>query len=346
MSTNTRDYHFDLPAELIAQYPLAERSASRLMTVDKSSGAIAHKTFVDIVSLLRPNDLLVFNNTRVIPARLFGQKSTGGRIEILIERIVNQHTVHAHIRSSRSPKPGAMLSIFNRESDAIEAQWEVIDRLGSLFVISSADQPIAPMIDRCGHMPLPPYIERPDELADQDRYQTVYAKREGAVAAPTAGLHFTHEVLDALARAQVATTEITLHVGAGTFQPVKEADIRSHEMHFEWLEVPQEVVDAVNSARASGGRIIAVGTTAARALEAASQSGELSAYQGDTNIFMYPGYTFRAIDGLVTNFHLPESTLIMLVSALAGREPILEAYREAVRERYRFFSYGDAMLIT
>lgn len=346
MSTNTRDYHFDLPAELIAQYPLAERSASRLMTVDKSSGAIAHKTFVDIVSLLRPNDLLVFNNTRVIPARLFGQKSTGGRIEILIERIVNQHTVHAHIRSSRSPKPGAMLSIFNRESDAIEAQWEVIDRLGSLFVISSADQPIAPMIDRCGHMPLPPYIERPDELADQDRYQTVYAKREGAVAAPTAGLHFTHEVLDALARAQVATTEITLHVGAGTFQPVKEADIRSHEMHFEWLEVPQEVVDAVNSARASGGRIIAVGTTAARALEAASQSGELSAYQGDTNIFMYPGYTFQAIDGLVTNFHLPESTLIMLVSALAGREPILEAYREAVRERYRFFSYGDAMLIT
>ena len=346
MSTNTRDYHFDLPAELIAQYPLAERSASRLMTVDKSSGAIAHKTFVDIVSLLRPNDLLVFNNTRVIPARLFGQKSTGGRIEILIERIVNQHTVHAHIRSSRSPKPGAMLSIFNRESDAIEAQWEVIDRLGSLFVISSADQLIAPMIDRCGHMPLPPYIERPDELADQDRYQTVYAKREGAVAAPTAGLHFTHEVLDALARAQVATTEITLHVGAGTFQPVKEADIRSHEMHFEWLEVPQEVVEAVNSARASGGRIIAVGTTAARALEAASQSGELSAYQGDTNIFMYPGYTFQAIDGLVTNFHLPESTLIMLVSALAGREPILEAYREAVRERYRFFSYGDAMLIT
>ena len=346
MSTNTRDYHFDLPAELIAQYPLAERSASRLMTVDKSSGAIAHKTFVDIVSLLRPNDLLVFNNTRVIPARLFGQKSTGGRIEILIERIVNQHTVHAHIRSSRSPKPGAMLSIFNRESDAIEAQWEVIDRLGSLFVISSADQPITPMIDRCGHMPLPPYIERPDELADQDRYQTVYAKREGAVAAPTAGLHFTHEVLDALARAQVATTEITLHVGAGTFQPVKEADIRSHEMHFEWLEVPQEVVEAVNSARASGGRIIAVGTTAARALEAASQSGELSAYQGDTNIFMYPGYTFQAIDGLVTNFHLPESTLIMLVSALAGREPILEAYREAVRERYRFFSYGDAMLIT
>jgi S-adenosylmethionine:tRNA ribosyltransferase-isomerase len=346
MSTNTRDYHFDLPAELIAQYPLAERSASRLMTVDKSSGAIAHKTFVDIVSLLRPNDLLVFNNTRVIPARLFGQKSTGGRIEILIERIVNPHTVHAHIRSSRSPKPGAMLSIFNRESDAIEAQWEVIDRLGSLFVISSADQPIAPMIDRCGHMPLPPYIERPDELADQDRYQTVYAKREGAVAAPTAGLHFTHEVLDALARAQVATTEITLHVGAGTFQPVKEADIRSHEMHFEWLEVPQEVVEAVNSARASGGRIIAVGTTAARALEAASQSGELSAYQGDTNIFMYPGYTFQAIDGLVTNFHLPESTLIMLVSALAGREPILEAYREAVRERYRFFSYGDAMLIT
>ena len=346
MSTNTRDYHFDLPAELIAQYPLAERSASRLMTVDKSSGAIAHKTFVDIVSLLRPNDLLVFNNTRVIPARLFGQKSTGGRIEILIERIVNQHTVHAHIRSSRSPKPGAMLSIFNRESDAIEAQWEVIDRLGSLFVISSADQPIAPMIDRCGHMPLPPYIERPDELADQDRYQTVYAKREGAVAAPTAGLHFTHEVLDALARAQVATTEITLHVGAGTFQPVKEADIRSHEMHYEWLEVPQEVVDAVGSARAAGGRIIAVGTTAARALEAASQSGELSAYQGDTNIFMYPGYTFQAIDGLVTNFHLPESTLIMLVSALAGREPILEAYREAVRERYRFFSYGDAMLIT
>lgn len=346
MSTNTRDYHFDLPAELIAQYPLAERSASRLMTVDKSSGAIAHKTFVDIVSLLRPNDLLVFNNTRVIPARLFGQKSTGGRIEILIERIVNQHTAHAHIRSSRSPKLGAMLSVFNREGDAIEAQWEVVDRLGSLFVISSDDQPIAPMIDRCGHMPLPPYIERPDELADQDRYQTVYAKREGAVAAPTAGLHFTHEVLDALARAQVAMTEITLHVGAGTFQPVKEADIRSHEMHFEWLEVPQEVVDAVDSARASGGRIIAVGTTSARALEAASQSGELSVYQGDTNIFMYPGYTFQAIDGLVTNFHLPESTLIMLVSALAGREPILEAYREAVRERYRFFSYGDAMLIT
>lgn len=346
MSTNTRDYYFDLPTELIAQYPLAERSASRLMTVDKSSGAIAHKTFVDIVSLLRPNDLLVFNNTRVIPARLFGQKSTGGRIEILIERIVNQHTAHAHIRSSRSPKPGAMLSILNREGDAIEAQWEVVDRLGSLFVIRSADQAIAPMIDRCGHMPLPPYIERPDELADQDRYQTVYAKREGAVAAPTAGLHFTHEVLDALARAQVATTEITLHVGAGTFQPVKEADIRSHEMHFEWLEVPQEVVDAVDSARAAGGRIIAVGTTAARALEAASQSGELLAYQGDTNIFMYPGYTFQAIDGLVTNFHLPESTLIMLVSALAGREPILEAYREAVRERYRFFSYGDAMLIT
>jgi S-adenosylmethionine:tRNA ribosyltransferase-isomerase len=345
MSTFKSDYHFNLPEHLIAQYPLAERSASRLLCLDRNSGAVSHGQFTDLLTLVRPNDVLVFNNTKVIPARMYGRKPTGGQLEILVERIVSPHQALVHMRSSRSPKPGSKVEVYNKARSTVDGEVSVLGRDGALFLVEAQHEAITGLIERCGHMPLPPYIERGEEQADLERYQTVYAKKEGAVAAPTAGLHFTPEVLLALKDKGVEFAEVTLHVGAGTFQPVKEDDIRAHTMHTEWFDVSEEVVALIERAKQRGGRVIAVGTTSVRSLESASTGGQLRAMQGDTKIFIYPGYEFNTVDALITNFHLPESTLIMLVSALASRESVLAAYDEAVQNEYRFFSYGDAMFI-
>jgi len=345
MSTYKSDYYFDLPEYLIAQHPLPDRSASRLLCLDRNSGAVSHAQFTDLLELVRPNDLLVFNNTKVIPARMYGQKPTGGQLEILVERIVSSQQALVHMRSSRSPKPGSTVEIFSKDRSAVAGEASVLGREGALFLVEAQDEAITALIERCGHMPLPPYIERAEEQADLERYQTVYAKKEGAVAAPTAGLHFTPEILRALKDKGVEFSEVTLHVGAGTFQPVKEDDIRAHTMHAEWFEVSDEVVKLVEATKQRGGRVIAVGTTSVRSLESASLNGRLRSMQGDTEIFIYPGYEFKTVDALITNFHLPESTLVMLVSALANRESVLAAYDEAVQHEYRFFSYGDAMFI-
>ncbi|QJD59179.1 tRNA preQ1(34) S-adenosylmethionine ribosyltransferase-isomerase QueA [Pseudomonas sp. gcc21] len=333
------DFHFDLPDSLIAHHPLAERRGSRLLYLDGPSGELQHKHFVDLLEFLHPGDLMVFNNTRVIPARLFGRKETGGQLEILIERVLDSHRVLAHVRASKSPKPGSRILLDG------DAQAEMLGRHDALFELAF-NEPVLPLLERIGHMPLPPYIDRPDETADRERYQTVYAQREGAVAAPTAGLHFDNQLLEAIAEKGVETAQVTLHVGAGTFQPVRVERIEEHNMHSEWLEVGQAVVDAVKACKARGGRVVAVGTTSVRSLETAAQDGELKPFSGDTDIFIYPGKPFHVVDALVTNFHLPESTLLMLVSAFAGYPQTMAAYRAAVAERYRFFSYGDAMFIT
>ncbi len=333
------DFSFDLPESLIARYPLAERRASRLLVLDGETGALDHRRFADIAEFVRPGDLMVFNDTRVIPARLFGRKASGGQVEVLIERLLDSHRALAHVRASKSPKPGSTILVEGG------GEAEVLARQESLFELRFAE-PVLPLLERAGHMPLPPYIDRPDEGSDRERYQTVYAQRAGAVAAPTAGLHFDEAMLASLREQGVAMAYVTLHVGAGTFQPVRVERIEDHHMHSEWLEVSQQVVDAVAECRARGGRVIAVGTTSVRSLETAAQSGELRPYAGDTDIFLYPGKPFHVVDALVTNFHLPESTLLMLVSAFAGYRETMAAYVEAVREGYRFFSYGDAMFIT
>ena len=333
------DFSFDLPPELIAQHPLAERTASRLLVLQ--DGLVADRLFTDLVEYLQPGDLLVMNNTRVIPARLFGQKDTGGKVEVLVERVVDAHRVLAHVRASKSPKPGSLLQLEGK------IRAEVTGREGELFCLRFAgEQPVVDLLERHGHMPLPPYIERADAAADRERYQTVFAERQGAVAAPTAGLHFDQAMLDALAEKGVESTFVTLHVGAGTFQPVRVDNIAEHHMHKEYIEVSAETVAAVQRTQARGGRVVAVGTTSVRALESAAQQGELQAFTGDTDIFITPGYSFRVVDLLITNFHLPESTLLMLVSAFAGYDEVMAAYRHAVAERYRFFSYGDAMLLS
>ena len=333
------DFHFELPEALIARHPLAERRASRLLVLDGETGTLNHRHFADLLEYLRPGDLMVFNNTRVIPARLFGQKASGGKLEILVERVLDSHRVLAHVRSSKSPKPGSMLLIDGG------GEAEMVARHDALFELKFAEE-VLPLLDRVGHMPLPPYIDRPDEDSDRERYQTVYARHAGAVAAPTAGLHFDQALLEAIAAKGVASAFVTLHVGAGTFQPVRVERIEDHHMHHEWLEVGQDVVDAVAACRARGGRVIAVGTTSVRSLESAARDGELRAFSGDTDIFLYPGRPFHVVDALVTNFHLPESTLLMLVSAFAGYPETMAAYAAAVEQGYRFFSYGDAMFIT
>ncbi|MFT7286662.1 MAG: S-adenosylmethionine:tRNA ribosyltransferase-isomerase [Halieaceae bacterium] len=339
------DFHYDLPDELIAQVPLAERSASRLLCLDGSSGSVVHRQFRDLLTLLHPDDLLVFNDTRVLPARLYGVKETGGRVEILVERLTAENTALVHLRASKSPKPGARISLTRAQDGEPGAeQIEVTGREGELFAVRS-EEPMGPLLARIGHMPLPPYIERADTPVDRERYQTVYAAKEGAVAAPTAGLHFDTDLLQALEARGVSFARITLHVGAGTFQPVRTDDIREHHIHAEFLEVDERVCAAVRETRARGGRVVAVGTTAVRSLESAAASGELRPYRGDTQLFIYPGYRFRAVDAMISNFHLPESTLLMLVSAFTGREVALAAYASAVEERYRFFSYGDAMFM-
>lgn len=333
------DFNFELPDSLIARHPLAVRRASRLLVLDGPSGELVHKQFSDVLDYLRPGDLMVFNNTRVIPARLFGQKASGGKLEVLVERVLDTHRVLAHVRASKSPKPGSAILIDGG------GEAEMVARHDSLFELRFNEE-VLPLLDRVGHMPLPPYIDRPDETADRERYQTVYAERAGAVAAPTAGLHFDDELLAALEAKGIERAFVTLHVGAGTFQPVRVERIEDHHMHSEWLEVSQQVVDAVAACRARGGRVVAVGTTSVRSLETAARDGELKAFSGDTDIFIYPGRPLHVVDALVTNFHLPESTLLMLVSAFAGYPETMAAYKAAVDNQYRFFSYGDAMFIT
>lgn len=342
------DFSYHLPDELIAQHPLPERSDSRLLCLDRSDGAISHRQFTEFPSLLSANDLLVFNNTRVIPARLWGQKETGGKLEILIERVTGSHTALAHIRCSKSPRPGTEILLAAQEGARPGGyRVAVTGREGALFALSSEGRaPLTAIMQDIGHMPLPPYIARQDEKADQERYQTVFAERDGAVAAPTAGLHFTDEILDQATESGVRSVRVTLHVGAGTFQPVRADNIQDHVMHSEFVEVTEEVCQAVRETRGRGGRVIAIGTTAVRSLESASASGEIKPFAGDTDIFIYPGYRFRSVDAMVTNFHLPESTLLMLVSAFAGKENIMRAYKEAVAESYRFFSYGDTMFLS
>lgn len=340
------DFQFDLPDELIARYPMPERSASRLLMLDGNSGETRHGQFRDVLDLLQPGDLLVFNNTRVIPARMFGQKASGGKLEILVERILGDHSVLAHVRASKAPKPGTQILLDNGFSAKMVARHD------TLFELHFAgDLPVLDILNQIGHMPLPPYIDRPDENSDKERYQTVYNQRPGAVAAPTAGLHFDEPLLAALREKGVDFAYVTLHVGAGTFQPVRVERLEDHQMHSEYAEVPAEVIAKINATRERGGRVVAVGTTSVRSLETAAQASlkagkPLSPFFGDTSIFIFPGYQYQLVDVLITNFHLPGSTLIMLVSAFAGYEHVMNAYQEAITSGYRFFSYGDAMFIT
>jgi S-adenosylmethionine:tRNA ribosyltransferase-isomerase len=339
MSLKRNTFHFELPPELIAQEPLALRTDSRLLQLYQADGRVADRSFRDLPGLLRAGDLLVFNDTRVIPARLFGRKETGGRVEVMLERLLSDSECLAQLRASKTLRPGGEIEL----EDGSRLQVE--GREDSFFRLRLVGGGLSAKLQVLGHMPLPPYITREDTPLDAERYQTVYAERPGAVAAPTAGLHFDEQLLAQLDECGLERARVTLHVGAGTFQPVRAENIEDHRMHAEYLEVPAETCDAVARTRTRGGRVIAIGTTAVRALETAAQGGALRPFAGDSRIFIYPGYRFRVIDGLVTNFHLPESTLLMLVCALADTEHVLAAYRHAVAERYRFFSYGDAMLI-
>ena len=342
-----QDFYYDLPEELIAQEPLPQRTGSRLLVLNGDNGDIQHSQFNHLTDWLEPNDLLVFNNTRVIPARLYGVKQTGGRVEILIERFLEGGSALAHVRASKSSKPGTAILITPDEiSDATEFSVRVEGRQDALYelVVDSGSWP--EILKTYGHIPLPPYIERSDNAKDRERYQTVFAQRDGAVAAPTAGLHFDAHLLEDIRSQGVRTAEVTLHVGSGTFQPVRAEKITDHHMHSEWLEVNEDVVAAVQRCRECKGRVVAVGTTAVRSLETAARGGTLKTFSGDSDIFLYPGQRFNVVDAMVTNFHLPESTLIMLVAAFAGHENTMAAYQQAVDQRYRFFSYGDAMFVT
>ena len=333
------DFDYELPDELIAQHPAEQRSLSRMLHVDGANGEIVDRQFLDFPSLLRAGDLLVFNNTRVMAARLHGQKESGGKVEILIERVIEPTRCLAHVRASKSPKVGSKLLVE-------DAQITMVARHDNLFELqleSTGD--FYQLMESHGHMPLPPYIDRDDGADDEERYQTVFAKEMGAVAAPTAGLHFDDAMLNTLSEMGVEQSEVTLHVGAGTFQPVKTENLDEHIMHSEWLSVSEQTVEKIKACKARGGRVVAVGTTSVRSLETAAKEGELKPYQGDTRLFIRPGYQFQVVDLLLTNFHLPQSTLLMLVSAFAGYENIMRAYRHAVEQRYRFFSYGDAMLL-
>jgi S-adenosylmethionine:tRNA ribosyltransferase-isomerase len=336
------DFDFYLPKELIAKHPSKNRSACRLLSLDSHTGKVEDNVFTDIIDKINLGDLLIFNNTKVIPARLYGKKASGGKIEILIERILDNNRALAHIRASKSPKAGAELIL--GENDPIKVT--MLTRHDALFELQFPDDVLS-ILNKIGHIPLPPYIDRPDNEQDREVYQTVYSKVPGAVAAPTAGLHFDKSLLEKLKHKGVEMAFVTLHVGAGTFQPVRVENIETHIMHSEYAEVPETVVEAVLACKARNKKVIAVGTTSVRALESAAQkTGKIAPFFADTQIFIYPGYQFKVIDSLITNFHLPESTLIMLVSAFAGYENTMKAYQHAVKENYRFFSYGDAMFIT
>lgn len=336
-----QDFHYELPEELIAKAPPEERRLSRLLCLSGATGELQDRQFADILELVRPGDLMVFNDTRVIPARVFAQKPTGGKVEILVERVLQADLVLAHVRASKAPKPESTLILEGGTEITVAGRREALFELRFPVGISAMT-----VLEAVGHMPLPPYIDRPDEINDRERYQTVYGRHLGAVAAPTAGLHFDDDLLEQLAARGVETAFVTLHVGAGTFLPVRVDDVRTHRMHSEFMELSPQVCEQVRAAKARGGRVIAVGTTSVRCLETAASNGEIRPYRGDTNIFIYPSYQFKVIDALVTNFHLPESTLLMLVSAFAGYRHTMAAYRHAVAQAYRFFSYGDAMFIT
>jgi S-adenosylmethionine:tRNA ribosyltransferase-isomerase len=331
-------FQFDLPDELIARQPAEQRRGSRLLYLDSVADDLRHQQFADVLDHIAPGDLMVFNNTKVIAARLFGHKASGGKVEVLVERVLSADLVLAHIRASKSPKMGSQL-LFDEGYSA-----EMLGRVDDLFELKFSAA-VLDVLDHIGHMPLPPYIDRADTDQDKNRYQTVYAQQSGAVAAPTAGLHFDDQLLDEIRAKGAEIAFVTLHVGAGTFQPVRADNIHDHKMHSEWLQVSDAVCAQVVDTKARGGRVIAVGTTSVRCLETAASSGTIAPYEGDTDIFIFPGYRFKVVDGLLTNFHLSESTLLMLVSAFAGYQPIMQAYREAVAERYRFFSYGDAMFL-
>ncbi|WP_416305414.1 tRNA preQ1(34) S-adenosylmethionine ribosyltransferase-isomerase QueA [Neptunicella sp. SCSIO 80796] len=339
------DFNFELPDELIARYPMKDRSASRLLHLNGQNGAVQHLRFKNVLDLLNEGDLLIFNNTRVIPARLLGQKESGGKVEVLVERILDDQRVLAHVRASKAPKPGTILILEQ------QVRVEMLQRHDALFELKFlTEQNVLEVLEQHGHMPLPPYIDRPDEDSDKERYQTVYNDKPGAVAAPTAGLHFDDDILQQLTDKGVQQAFVTLHVGAGTFQPVRVDNILEHQMHAEYAEVSQDVVEAILTTKANGKRVVAVGTTSVRSLESAAQAAlanqsELSPFYADTDIFIYPGYQFQIVDAMLTNFHLPESTLIMLISAFAGRDNVMDAYQQAIEQRYRFFSYGDAMFI-
>lgn len=336
-----KDFHYILPEKLIAYYPAENRRDSRLLCLNGETGELGHKHFPDVLDLIEPNDLLVFNNTRVIPARLHGYKITGGKVEVLVERVVDHETVLAHVRASKSPRVGAMLRLEET------VNLEVTGRIKDFFVLQNqSDRPVIDLLEAVGHIPLPPYIKRDDEPSDRERYQTVYAEHNGSVAAPTAGLHFDDEMMADIKKKGADCAFLTLHVGAGTFQPVRTESIHDHVIHSEYIEVPQSICDQVEACRARGGRVIAVGTTSARALEAASVEGEIVPFAGETNLYIYPGFEFNTVDAMITNFHLPESSLLILMAAFAGYDHIMAAYKEAVMQHYRFYSYGDAMFVT
>ena len=337
-----KDFYFDLPEELIAQDPLTDRSSSRLLVLDKESGRVEHHIFKDSIHYLEPGDCLVLNNTKVIPARLIGHKEdTGAAIEVLLLKHLEDGTWETLVKPGKKARPGARI-VFG--DGLLTAEVEDIMEEGNRKIRFEYEGVFEEILDQLGEMPLPPYITH--KLQDKNRYQTVYAKYEGSAAAPTAGLHFTPELLDALEKKGVKLAYVTLHVGLGTFRPVKEDNLLNHHMHTEYYQVSAEAAEMINSTKARGNRVICVGTTSCRTIEsAADEKGHLEESSGDTSIFIYPGYQFKVLDGLITNFHLPESTLVMLVSALAGREHVLAAYEEAIKERYRFFSFGDAMFI-
>ena len=336
-----QDFHYELPDELIAHHPAANRTASRLLVLDGESGNLQHRQFVDVLDLVAPGDVMVFNDTRVIPARVFGQKESGGKVEVLVERVLDRHQVLAHVRSSKAPRVNTAIILEGGTTITVTARRE------DLFELKFPDgSPALSVLESIGHTPLPPYIDRPDAEADRERYQTVYGKHPGAVAAPTAGLHFDDVLMEKLREKGVKIAFVTLHVGAGTFQPVRAEDIREHKMHSELMEVSEEVCNLIKHAKQAGKRVVAVGTTSVRCLETATGNGEISPFQGETNIFIYPSYKYKTVDALITNFHLPESTLLMLVAAFAGYRHTMNAYREAVANKYRFYSYGDAMFIS
>jgi S-adenosylmethionine:tRNA ribosyltransferase-isomerase len=342
------DFEYDLPDELIAHFPTSQRSGSRLLCMRRDDGALSHHMFSDILDQLHSQDLLVFNDTRVIPARLLGHKDSGGKIEVMIERILGEYEALVQIRASKAPKSGTLLHFSGPQNALLNA--EVLGRDGEFFHIRFlTPMPLMDALDLFGHIPLPPYIKRADVLADRERYQTVYSEKPGAVAAPTAGLHFDAELLQRIRDKGVDMAYVTLHVGSGTFQPVRVENILQHAMHREWIALDETVVEKVRACKARGGRVIAVGTTTVRTLESVAQKtggeGLLAPYTGETDIFIYPGYEFRVVDAMLTNFHLSGSTLMLLVSAFAGREHILHAYQAAITEKYRFFSYGDAMFL-
>ena len=336
-----QDFDFELAEELIAQYPAPERDGGRLLLLDGETGGYCDKSFSDLIALVNPGDLLVFNDTRVIPARLFGRKATGGRVEVLVERLLDDSSCLAHLQASKTPKEGSRIIL----DGGVELQ--VVSRRHDLFKVKLPDgQALMDVLVKQGHTPLPPYIRRADEAIDAERYQTVYARKPGAVAAPTAGLHFTRTLINDLERKGVICAYVTLHVGAGTFQPIREESIENHRMHSEWFQVDEEVCEQVSAVKTAGNRVIAVGTTSVRCLEAAAGERGLQPFQGETDIFIYPGFEFQTVDAMITNFHLPGSTLLLLVCAFAGQGNIMKAYHHAIEERYRFFSYGDAMFIS